>query len=779
MRPPLSRPVMLLAFAAGAASSVWITASPWLGAAALPVLLVSLGQERRRAGTLALLAALGIWWGGLGLGRTALCPDPLQEAVHQASGPSFSWVRGTVEGAEIWEGGCRADLRTHAWEEEGWWRLCSARIRTYLPVPPPLSGSTFEASLRLSAPPGRTNPGQFDTRAYLERQGIVLTATARAPELVRLAEPSGWHPLARYRRALEQRLLEDAGPSGGALLAVLLGERGLQDPDQVDALTASGLYHLVALSGFNVALLLLAFSGVAHLLAIHPRTRDLASLVLLLAYGALVANQPSLSRALMMAGVFLSARILARPQGGLLAWSAALALLLAWEPRWILDSGFQLTFAATLGILLLWDAYPSAVPRKGLGGALFRLHWVGLAALAATLPLVALTFHRVSLLGWIATPLASLPLMAVQALGTAYMFGLAFVPGVHQVLGGMLDLLTRLFLLLPSWLGEGRWGSVFLPVPGWFWVALYTVAFAMLCLPGRTRRAGLAMACSAVVGAWAWGAAFPPATASSLAVLDVGQASCQVLQWGGHTLLVDGGNGAYRGPTSGRAVVEPYLASAGVRRLEGLVLTHWDEDHAGSAPDLLRDLPAGFLAFPATDRPGNGLSGRVADICRKKGIRLVPLSRGMRITLDGLDLEVLNPPDPSPLTDENDRSLVFRTGVGGIPVVFSGDLETPGEKEMLRSGAVRRGFALLVPHHGAATSSSAAWVEAVAPRIALLSLGRGNRFGHPSIQVLDRYGARGVRLARTDLDGALLLRFGPRPLLFRMRDGDWSAHIRQ
>ena len=92
-----------------------------------------------------------------------------------------------------------------------------------------------------------------------------------------------------------------------------------------------------------------------------------------------------MSRALLMAGVFLSARLLARPQGGFLAWSAALALLLAWEPGWILDAGFQLTFAATLGILLLWDAYPEAIPRGRLGGALFRLHWVGLAALAATL----------------------------------------------------------------------------------------------------------------------------------------------------------------------------------------------------------------------------------------------------------------------------------------------------------------------------------------------------------------------------------------------------------
>lgn len=777
MRGTLSRSLLYLAFAAGAACSQWITASPWLAAIALPVLWMSLRTRRFQNAAIPLLVVTGLCWGGTRLPEPS--QDTLGKAVAASPEPAFFWTRGTVENAEPWTDGCRADLAARAFETGRRWRPCSARIRAYLPVPPPLSGSAFEASLRLTDPSGRSNPGQFDTRAYLQREGISLTATTRSPELVRFSAPGGWHPLARYRRSLERRMLEDTGRSGGALLAVLLGERGLQDPGAVDALSASGLYHLVALSGFNVVLLVFAFSGMAHVLGIHPRTRDLASLLLLAAYGALVADQPSLSRALLMAGIFLGARILARPQGGLLAWSAALALLLAWNPQWVLDAGFQLTFAATAGILLLWDAYPAAIPRTGVWGALFRMHWVGLAALAATLPFVALTFHRISLLGWLATPLASLPLMAVQALGTAYMFGLAFVPGIHSLLGGVLDLLTRLFLLLPTWLGEGRWGSLFLPDPAWFWVAQYGLAFALLCRVGRARRVGWILAIVSAVGAWGWTAAFPGSTAPSLAVLDVGQASCQVLRWGNRTLLVDAGNGVYRGPTSGRSVVEPYLATVGVRQLEGIVLTHWDEDHAGAAPDLLLDLPVGFLAFPATDPPRQGLSARLAELCRRKGIRPVPLSRGDELTLGALKLEVLHPPDPSFLPDENDRSLVVRTTLGGIPLAFSGDLETPGEEEMLRSRSVRPAFALVVPHHGSASSSSAAWVQAVAPRLALLSVGRNNRFGHPSPRVLDRYRALGARVARTDRAGALLLRLEGRPALWRMADGDWSEMARR
>ena len=704
--------------------------------------------------------------------------DPLVGEVLHEGVPVFRWVRGQVLHAEPWVDGCRADLAARSFLQGDRWAPAACTIRCYLPVAPPLRGAELEASLRLSAPRGRDNPGQLDTRAQLGREGISLTGTARSPELVKVLSDGGWHPIARYERALEARLLRDGGRSGGALLAILLGERGLMEPAQVDALSASGLYHLVALSGFNVGLLLLALAAVFHLLGIHPRTRDLSALVLLAAYGLLVAGQPSLGRALIMAAIFLLAQLLARPQGGLLAWSASAALLLAWDPSWVLNAGFQLTFAATLGILLLWDAYPRRVIRTGLWGGLIRLHWVGFAALLATLPFVLLTFNRISLLGWLATPAASLPLMAVQALGTIYIFGAAFLPGVHQALGWVLDVLTRLFLLLPTWLGEGRWGTLFLPRPAWGWVAGYGLALVLVCAPGRTRRAGWVLLLFCAVGAVATPALFPPDAPTSLAVLDVGQASCQVLRWGRHTVLVDAGNGAYRGPTSGRSVVEPYLAVVGIGRLDGIVVTHWDEDHSGSAPDLLMDLPVGFLGYPATDPPEEGVSLRIAALCRRRGVRLLALQRGDSLGEDDASLRVLNPPLVAPEPDENDRSLVLRARVPGLEVLFTGDLERRGEDSLLAAGLLSPAQLLLVPHHGSGTSSTEGFVGAVSPKLALFSVGRGNRFGHPAPAVVGRYRELGSNVGRTDRDGALFLQ-GRRGLpLWRMRDGDWLGEAR-
>lgn len=771
--PAKGREWLILGFAAGAGAAPWIHASPAWGLALAALVPATLRWGRRLPWTLLLLAALaGLSWGNLRLLDDR--KDALAAAVARSPQPAFLWVRGTVEAAEPWPDGSRCVLRTQAFLADGKWEKAGSRIQTYLPVPPPLDGSDMEASLALALPRPPHNPGQFDMARYLARKDVDLTGSCRSPELLSLTPAARWHVLARYRRALEQRLMADGGREGGTLLAILLGERGLMDPASVDALGASGLYHLVALSGFNVALLLVILTGLAHATGLRPSRRDLLSLVLLALYGLLVAAQPSLSRALLMALLFLTARLLARPQGGLAAWTIALALLLAVEPRWASDAGFQLTFAATLGILLLWDAYPSALPSKGPMGTVLRLLWAGLSAQLATLPFVALTFHRISLLGWLATPLASLPLMALQAVGTAYLLGLAFVPGVHTALGWAMGGLTRAFLFLPGRLGDDRIGSLFLPDPWWGWVLLYGLCFLAILRPGRWRRAGWTALLFTLVCAWVLPAPGPSRLSTGVAVLDVGEASCQVIRWRGATLLVDAGNGAGKGRSSGRSVVEPFLAAAGVRALDGIVLTHWDADHAGSAAELLKDLPVGWLAFPATDGPTRGYPGEVAKIAGRRGAALLPLARGQEVVWRGLVLRVLNPAFPPSQADANDRSLVIRAEFPGAPALFTGDLQRAAEAELLSAGLVHPAYAQLVPHHGSATSSSPGWVAAVRPGVALVSVGVNSRFGHPSPEVMERYLRSGSRTYRTDLDGALLLNLeAARPRVLRMRDGDW------
>lgn len=761
----------LLALAAGCGLSLALSAPLWV----LPTALILAALHPRRKG---ILVPAALFLAGLALGTARLeraPPDPHEAFVGAGATPQFAWVRGGVRASEAWEGGSRAEVDLATVHDGLRWRPSRGRVLVYLPIPPPKEGSALEASLRLQVPKGATNPGEFDRRAYLSRLGVTLVGSSRDAALVRVTNPGGFAPVARYRSALRAALLRDGGEDGGMLLALLLGERGLVKPGSEEALSRSGLYHLVALSGFNVGLVLLVLASLAHLFAVHPLRRDLLCLATCALYGLVVVERPSFTRALLMAGAFLLARMLGRPQPGLRGWAVAAALLMAADPAVLTDAGFQLTFLATLGILALHGAYPGFLPDRGWAGYGGRLLWVGFCAQAATLPVLVLHFQRFSPSGWLATPLAALPLLVVQALGLVYMAGGFAVPGLAMLLGKGLSWSTKAFLILPESLGSWQGGSLFLTKPWWVWVALFGAGLAILAWGGKRRCAGWVLAGLACAGAWAapqpYLAPFPP----GVAVLDVGQASCQVLLSGRDALLVDAGNGVYRGPSSGRQVVEPFLAKVGVRSLACVLLTHWDADHSGSLPDLLRDVGVGFVAFP---RGGGTPPENLTRLCARVGVPLVALGRGDQFALGLHAVRFLGPPSNPACPQENDRCAVILAGIGGGSMLFPGDIGPCAERELVASGSLDAIQVLLAPHHGSGQSSTAPFLGALSPRWALVSAGRSNRFGHPSPEALGRYSALGVRVVRTDLDGALWVDFSSRsPKVWRYRDGDWSDRL--
>ena len=652
-------------------------------------------------------------------------------------------------------------------------------MRAYLPVTPPVEHSKIEACLRLTLPKRSTNPGEFDLSEYLARQGICLVGSAKTDSLVKVGPPDFPSPAAGYLRSLRGAILRDCGEEGGTVLALLLGERGLMGTVEEDTLSRSGLYHLVALSGFNVGLVLLVLVSAAHLFGLHPLKRDLVCLVALLAYGAVVVERPSFTRALLMAGLFLVARIAARPHAATRSWCLSVALILGLSPGLILDTGFQLTFLATLGIISLYGAYPQFLPQAGPAGWCFRLLWVGASAQLATLPVLVIQFQRLSLLGWLATPLASLPLLSVQALGIVYMAGAFSVPWLSGLLGAGMSWSAHLFLVLPETLGSWKFGTLFLVQPSVVWVSLFASAMLLAALGGKLGRAGWVLACLACTGAWSSPRILERAPATSLVMLDVGQASCQLALWGRRALLVDAGNGVYRGPTSGRGVIEPFLASAGVRALDGVIVTHWDEDHAGSLVDILRDVPTGFVSCPEIGDAER--SSKVLKFCLglKGAPPLIELHRGQCMDLGGCTVDVWNPPAGSEAGEENDRSLSLLLTVAGKKLLFTGDISRKAETEMIRGGVTKMVDLVVAPHHGSGGSNSTAFLEAISPGICLISAGRGNRFHHPAAAALERYRKANSRICRTDTDGAILVRLDGTGLgVWKMCDGNWEVELR-
>lgn len=614
--------------------------------------------------------------------------------------------------------------------------------------PPPI-GSRVRLSGRLSRPdvyrnPPRRPPGPWRLRVP-------------SPRFVeRIGSPGPmWGLAATLRREAESRL---GGLSPGLVLAraLVLGERAALPEEWTMALHRWGLSHLLAVSGLHLA----AVAGLLYL-GVRPlprRPRFLLVAVAVAAYLLLVGPRPSVVRAAAMAFVGLAALLGERPPQALNALAAAAILLVVADPAVVGELAFQLSVAATLGILVLaprlvarWNRLPRPL-RQPLAVSVAAQ----VAVLPFLLPATAVLHPLAPLANLVAVPWAGL----VLALG---LLRLVLAPAVtlRAPLEAALDLaalpLDLLAALPPT-------GFELVPLALSAPVAiLLAAALALLAAAaGRWQRVGALVALLAAGLAAAEMPGRPPGP--ELVVLDVGQGDAILLRDRQRAYLVDGG-GWPRGDFAARVLL-PALAGLGVRRLDAAILSHPDRDHCGGVAQLLAYLPvAEVWTTPAAVHEECG--GRlVAGGARRRAPwpplwkpLWRPLWRGRELPRGAWRFTVAHP-TAGEESAGNDASLVLAVDVGGRRLLLTGDLEASGE----RAVAAHLGVAgappiavLKVAHHGSRTSTTDAFLDRLRPGLAIVSAGRRNPYGHPAAEVVARLDRRRVPLLRTDRDGQIRL----------------------
>jgi competence protein ComEC len=628
------------------------------------------------------------------------------------------------------------------------------RVRVGGEAPPPriLAGEVIALWVELRAPLGYGNPGALDPAALLRSAGVHASGSCKSAHLL---EVRGRVPMPLWRRApiAARRWARDAlvrvlpeGPERGIVVAMTLGDQTLIDRATAEAFRVAGTYHVLALSGAQVALIAGGMVLVLRRAGLRPWVQAAVLTPVLGFYALLVGAEVPIVRATFMALVALWGRAcdLDVDIANLLGFTAAVLLLL--RPSAIGDVGFELSFAATLGLLLLTPVLVAPLPRLPI-----RLELQLAASLAGQLalwPLLAARFHRLApaalLLNLVAVPLSGLVLLAGLAVLAAAV--------VSESLAGALAPLawTCARLLRLSSDVAHHWPAVDVraPAAGPLMLLVYLGGLAALLLPGRRGRGAVLIAIALV------GMSFPPHPADGrlhVTLIDVGQGDALVLRSpAGRAWAVDAGGSV--GFDVGEAVLGPYLWSVPIRRLEGLAVSHAHVDHVGGAPFLLRHFAPRELwegPAPRADPAYRVFSAAAA----QSGARRRTVRPGLGIDLDGVQVEVVAPAAPrSPsLRTRNDDSLVLRVSFGDVAFLLTGDVEAAGESAILDPAST----VLKVPHHGSRTSSSEAFLDRAGPRIALLSVGARNRFGHPNADVVRRFAKRGVRLYRTDQDGAV------------------------
>lgn len=606
-------------------------------------------------------------------------------------------------------------------------------------------GQRWHWSCRLKRPHSLRNPGGFDTETWAWSEGILAFGQVNlqpAPVFLGIQSlrriSDGGLLIEEWRDQLRQHLLQQLGQQrwSAVLIALTLGDQsGIDDADW-QLFWATGIGHLVSISGLHITMLAGLVGRITRW--IHPsvRLRWATGLLGATAYSLLAGFSLPTQRTLAMIAVASGSHWLQRPLPLSTQLLMAAAVTLLGDPMAPLSGSFWLSFGA-----VAWLVYAGA-ERTGQAAWWHELTHAQWAATWATLPLSVWLFNQIS---WI-SPLANAFAIPLVSLGVVPLALAGLLPGLGFCLFGAEFLLDWTCRAL-QWMVQRGGHALILPSPPLSTMLASVLGTAFLLAPrGFPGRWAGALSLSSL-----FLAPLPrPALGDlRLAVLDVGQGLAMVVITAHHTLVVDTGPGGRWARDTGRFVLIPYLHSQGIDRLDGLVISHGDLDHSGGAVSLLSAYPVPWLLSSLP--PRHPLFQSVAQhlTCRA----------GMTWQWDGILFEILYPNPETwrqPSRHPNDRACVLRISHHQQHFLLPADIEERAERELLDTHPDKLNADILVaPHHGSKTSSTSAFLQAVQPHWSLFSVGDHNRFHHPAPLIWQRYGALPSRRWRTDQCGAL------------------------
>lgn len=642
----------------------------------------------------------------------------------------------------------------------GPWRYAADSIAT----PDLRVAERWQMTVRLRRPHGTANPHGFDYEAWLLERGIRATGYVRLnnpPQRVKAFVPRPGYVVESVREAVRRRILTtlEGEAYAGVIAALVMGDQRAIPASQWTVFTRTGINHLMSISGLHVtmiaalvsALVFVAWRRSARLVLRLPARRAAvaAGMVSALAYALIAGFAVPAQRTVYMlcvAGVSIWS---GQASSAVSVLSLALLAVTLIDPWAVLAPGFWLSFGAVAVIL-----YVSL-------GRLRTPHWLiawGRAQWAVTLgliPVLLAVFQQVSIVSplanAVAMPVVSLLVVPIALVGTLLPFDFVLLAS-HGVMEYTMVVLEWL-AALPDSVWEQH-------APPLWTVALALLGIAWLLLPAGfpARWVGQFL----MLPLFTQAPAGPAPGSVRLAVLDVGQGLAVVVRTAKHALVYDAGPMFSPEVDSGSRIIVPYLRAVGIRRLDGVIVTHADNDHAGGAASVLDAVPVAWVlsSLPAE----HVVHARV-----QRSERCIV---GQRWEWDGVRFEMLHPDSGSYSVGRmkaNDRSCVLRISGAGTRILLSGDIEARSEREMLaRDADSLRSEILVAPHHGSTTSSTPEFLAAVRPEVSIFTVGYRNRFGHPRPVVLQRYDDIGSRILRTDRHGALRFEIEPDAVRFTL-----------
>jgi len=625
----------------------------------------------------------------------------------------------------------------------------------------------------LEQPKIAKNPNGFDYRRYLKTKKVFwLVDLMEGPLQNCSTSKSSPMVMLKDLRYAGIRYLENHFPPDIASLsaALIFGDQGMLDPQLLENYQKIGIVHLLAISGLHVSLLIGMFFYLGLRLGMTRQFMANLMLLLLPAYAVLTGGSPSVIRSvLMMFLIFLTVKwgkhLHLMPVDAI---SLACIVYLLINPLVILDIGFQLSFAVSFAIILsarhILMFYPDNTRRMLVTSIISQL---------AALPILFYHYFELSLIGIIANMLY-IPLFSFVYLPGLYilfifqlLMGKTPEPCIHlfvkliQASNKLIDYLGHFsFATLTS----GRPDVALLVIYGCSVLMIFYIWETRKHLKWKTQLAGLALLLISLPTILNWLNPFGMVT-----MIDVGQGDSFLihLPHGKENILIDTGGTlsfteeGWRARAQpfevGRDVVVPYLKGQGITRIDMLVLTHGDMDHIGGAFSIIKELEVKEILMGDVAEPSSA-EAAIQEMADQKGIPVVKVSRGDSWKSGSNEFYILGP-EVNFSGERNSGSIAIYTKIGGLSWFFGGDLDQEGEQRIIGYYPELQVDVLKAGHHGSKSSSCEAFIEQIKPKVALISAGEQNRYGHPHQEVLDRLKEMNTAIYRTDKQGAVTYRF--------------------
>lgn len=621
-------------------------------------------------------------------------------------------------------------------------------------------GDVVEARGTLKMPASRRNFGGFDYKSYLFQKGI--TASMFSREINKIGTVR-LNPISQLSFTAREKIVgffnTNLPKNASALLSgLVLGIKGDMSRKVLSDFEDTGLMHLLAVSGLHVGVLYKIFQEFFYYIELPLKFSFFLQSLLIIFYCILSGLTPSVVRATIMILVMLLSNMTLRRYNSLNSLCFAALIILLRNPLSLFSISFQLSFCATLGIIIFYgffENYLSKLPK------FFRESIAaGISAQLLVWPFLAYYFNKISIVGILSTPIVAPLTGIVLILGfVSALMSFCFIP-LGEILVKISGFIILMVEKIVGFFARIPFSYIIIPQIDPFIIFIYFILLAFgikMILKNQSAKIVKYTAIFVIILILIVAFVYEDNTVE-ITFIDVGQGDSIFIRTDNNkTILVDGGglsSDYYETFDIGRDVIKPFLYAKGVRNIDIMLITHFDIDHVQGLLSLMDEMPVGMILYGKSDN--SELYKEMVEIAKNKQIKVVEIGREDKFYIGNVLFEVLHPSkEKNTNYTANDSSVVIKLTCRQATFLLTGDLEHLGEKEILESVTNVQADVLKLGHHGSKTSTSKKFLDSVDPKIAVISVGKDNNFGHPSSEILNLLKSKDIKVLRTDIQGGI------------------------